>query len=130
MFCYITNGRFSWSFDVSLWRGCRPCSLDVNYCVTNCVGWYDYGPGQFIAVSGDEKSPDNIAIVLEEEVVIDSLDDFATAVCMFFAVHYVLNLQYANGKKSHMFECFQKIFMHMASNRSPKMLSLNVKLQS
>jgi len=81
-------------------------------------------------VSGDEKYPDNIAIVLEGEVVIDSLDDFATAVCMFFSVHFVLNLQYANGKKSHMFECFQKIFMQMGSNLSPKLLSLNKKLQS
>jgi len=89
-----------------------------------------YGAGQFIALSGDRATPDNIAIVIEGEIVMDNVEDFATAVCFFFAMHYILNLEYANGTKSRMFECIQKMFLKIGSNMSPKLMSLNKKLQS
>jgi len=77
--------------------------------------------GQYVAVYGNPSNPDNVAIILEGEVIVDDVEDFPTAVLHFFALHYVLNLEYANGKHSHTFECLQKIFLQIGIEKlAPK----------
>lgn len=86
------------------------------------------GSGQYIAVFGNPVNPDNISIIMEVDIVVDNLENFPTAVVLFFGLHFVLNLKYANGKKNYTFECFQKLFMEMGDKLSPKLLTFKKKL--
>ena len=82
-----------------------------------------------MAVTGDPQEPDCFCVVLEGSVVIDDISDFPTAICLFFALHYVLNLEYNNGKSSRTFEYIQKLLMKIGDNKlTPKLLSLNKKM--
>ena len=38
---------------------------------------------------------------MEVDIVVDDVENFPTAVVLFFGLHFVLNLEYANGKNSY-----------------------------
>lgn len=84
--------------------------------------------GQYIAVFVNPVNPDNVSIVMEADIIVYDVENFPTAVVLFFGLHFVLNFEYANGKKSYTFECFQKLFMEMGGKLSPKLLTFKKKL--
>jgi len=81
-----------------------------------------------IAGLRESSLPDNVSIVMEADIIVYDVENFPTAVVLFFGLHFVLNFEYANGKKSYTFECFQKLFMEMGGKLSPKLLTFKKKL--
>ncbi len=78
---------------------------------------------QHIAVVGQ----DRVVVLIEEEVVIES-KNIADAFIMFFAFHYILDLQYHHAMKTTM-EFFQKAILKLgAESIPPKIRSIMEKI--
>ena len=69
----------------------------------------------------------NIAVVLEESIVLADLPDLSTAVAYLFGLMYALNMEYPKELK-YTFETIQHIFMEMSANCSQRVRSLKTKL--
>ncbi|KAI7811263.1 hypothetical protein IRJ41_012244 [Triplophysa rosa] len=69
----------------------------------------------------------NIAVVLEEVVVLDNLPDLSTALAYLFGLLYVLNLYYPKPLK-YTFDTIQNVFMELGSGCAQRVLSLKSKL--
>ena len=54
---------------------------------------------QFIAVAGDILEPVDIAILIEQCIVLEEISSFAEATALFLALDYLLDLQYPNIPK-------------------------------
>ena len=55
---------------------------------------------QFIAVAGDILEPVDIAILIEQCIVLEEISSFAEATALFLALDYLLDLQYPNIPKT------------------------------
>lgn len=78
---------------------------------------------QQIAVVGDSR----VVVVIEKSIVIEGTDVCETTL-LFFALHYVLDLQYHKSMKSTM-EFFQKLIFKLGDEAiSPKLQNLREKL--
>lgn len=60
------------------------------------------------ANSGSDPKVVNVAVVLEEEVVMDNLGDFTNALMILFGLLYALNMEYPDDLK-YTFEAVQKV---------------------
>ncbi|KAM9501348.1 uncharacterized protein Hap1MRO34_010249 [Clarias gariepinus] len=60
-------------------------------------------------------TPEDIAIVLEGQTVLQDLDNVALATAMLFGLMYVLNLNYPSELK-YTFEVLQKVVMELEGN--------------
>ncbi|XP_060939247.1 sterile alpha motif domain-containing protein 3-like isoform X1 [Limanda limanda] len=65
----------------------------------------------------------NIALVIEEKVVVDNISDISTAIVLLFGCIYNLNLDYPKGLK-YTFEALQKIFMNLGTECSARVQAL------
>ncbi|XP_059408507.1 uncharacterized protein LOC132142564 [Carassius carassius] len=69
----------------------------------------------------------NVAIVLEEEVVLENMGDFVSAFIVLFGMLYALNMEY-NKDLRYTFEFIQKVFLNMGTECSKKVQTLMSKL--
>ena len=69
----------------------------------------------------------NVAVVLEEEVVMDNLPDYTNAFILLFGLLYALNLEYSKDLK-YTFEVVQKVFLHLGDECTARVQSLKNKL--
>ncbi|KAJ8366206.1 hypothetical protein SKAU_G00150370 [Synaphobranchus kaupii] len=69
----------------------------------------------------------NIAVILEEDIVLQDLPDLPTAFAFLFGLIYSLNLQYPKELR-YTFETIQKVFMELGTDLSARVRSLKNKL--
>ncbi|KAL7882718.1 hypothetical protein SRHO_G00003760 [Serrasalmus rhombeus] len=69
----------------------------------------------------------NVAVVLEEEVVMDNLPDYTDAFILLFGLMYALNIEYPKDLK-YTFEVVQKVFLHLGNECTARVQSLKNKL--
>uniref|UniRef100_A0A3B1IYE8 Uncharacterized protein n=1 Tax=Astyanax mexicanus TaxID=7994 RepID=A0A3B1IYE8_ASTMX len=69
----------------------------------------------------------NIAIILEEAVVLRDIADLPTAFAYLFGLLYSINMEYPKELK-YTFEAMQKIFMDLGGSCSARVQSLKIKL--
>ncbi|KAK9963491.1 hypothetical protein ABG768_006673 [Culter alburnus] len=69
----------------------------------------------------------NLAIILEETVVVEDLPDFPTAFMVLFGLLYALNIEYPKGLK-YTFEAVQNIFVGLGEKCTNRVQSLKNKL--
>ncbi|XP_035805347.2 uncharacterized protein LOC118470478 [Amphiprion ocellaris] len=69
----------------------------------------------------------NIAVVLEETIVLEDVPDLPSALAYLFGLLYALNISYPKALK-YTFETFQHIFMEMGSDCTQRVRSLKNKL--
>ncbi|KAL6462559.1 hypothetical protein MHYP_G00289810 [Metynnis hypsauchen] len=69
----------------------------------------------------------NIAIVLEEAIVLTDLPDLPTAFAYLFGLLYALNMEFPKEHK-YTFEAIQHIFMELSTSCSQRVRSLKTKL--
>ena len=69
----------------------------------------------------------NIAVIIEEHIVLQDLPDIPTAVACLFGLIYALNLQYPKELR-YTFETIQKVFMGLGTDLSARVRSLQNKL--
>ena len=69
----------------------------------------------------------NVAVVIEENIVLQHLPDLPTAFAYLFGLIYCLNLQYPKEVR-HTFETFQKIFLELGKDLSARVRSFKNKL--
>ncbi|KAI4872228.1 hypothetical protein NFI96_009479, partial [Prochilodus magdalenae] len=69
----------------------------------------------------------NVAVVLEEEVVMENLPDYTNAFILLFGLLYALNLEYSKDLK-YTFEVVQKVFLHLGDECTVRVQSLKNKL--
>ena len=69
----------------------------------------------------------NVAVVVEEEIVLQDLPDLPTAFAYLFGLIYALNLTYPKDLR-HTFETVQKVFMELGTDLSARVRSLKNKL--
>ncbi|KAL6459456.1 hypothetical protein MHYP_G00329280 [Metynnis hypsauchen] len=69
----------------------------------------------------------NIAIVLEEAIVLTDLPDLPTAFAYLFGLLYALNIEFPKEHK-YTFEAIQHIFMELPTSCSQRVRSLKTKL--
>ncbi|XP_053091574.1 uncharacterized protein LOC128318619 isoform X2 [Pangasianodon hypophthalmus] len=79
------------------------------------------------AHSGSNSTVVNVAIVLEEEVVMDNLGDSIKAFILLFGLLYALNIEYPKDLR-YTFEAVQKIFVNLGSECTARVQSLKNKL--
>ncbi|KAL2084824.1 hypothetical protein ACEWY4_020342 [Coilia grayii] len=77
--------------------------------------------------SGPHPTVVNVAVVLEEEVVMDNLGDFTNAFMMFFGLLYALNMEYPKDLR-YTFEAVQKIILNLGKECTARIQSLKNKL--
>lgn len=65
----------------------------------------------------------SIALVIEEQVVLDDIKDFPTAFALLFGLTYALNLDYPKELK-YTFEALQKAFMNLGVHCSARVQAL------
>ncbi|KAL7883039.1 hypothetical protein SRHO_G00006970 [Serrasalmus rhombeus] len=69
----------------------------------------------------------NVAVVLEEEVVMDNLPGYTNAFILLFGLLYALNIEYPKDLK-YTFEVVQKVFLHLGNECTARVQSLKNKL--
>ncbi|XP_074500243.1 uncharacterized protein LOC141772766 isoform X2 [Sebastes fasciatus] len=69
----------------------------------------------------------NVAVVVEEDIVLQDLPDLPTAFAYLFGLIYALNLQYPKELR-YTFETIQKVFMGLGTDLSARVRSLKNKL--
>ena len=69
----------------------------------------------------------NIAVVVEEHIVLQDLPDIPTAVAFLFGLIYALNLEYPKELR-YTFETIQKVFMGLGTDLSARVRTLQNKL--
>lgn len=69
----------------------------------------------------------NIALILEESIVVDDLPDTPTALAYLLGLLYALNISYPEDLK-YTFETLQKVFMEIGPKCSNRVRSLKKKL--
>lgn len=69
----------------------------------------------------------NIAVVLDEVVVLEGLPDPSTALAYLFGLLYALNFSYPKNLK-YTFDTIQNLFMELGSGCTQRVLSLKNKL--
>ncbi|XP_077104199.1 uncharacterized protein LOC143757122 [Siphateles boraxobius] len=69
----------------------------------------------------------NIAVVLEEVVVLEDVPDPSTALAYLFGLLYALNFSYPKNLK-YTFDAIQNLFMELGSGCTQRVLSLKNKL--
>ncbi|KAK3559694.1 hypothetical protein QTP86_017670 [Hemibagrus guttatus] len=79
------------------------------------------------AHSGSNSMVVNVAVLLEEELVMDNLGDFIKAFILLFGLLYALNIEYPKDLK-YTFEAVQKIFVNLGSEFTERVQSLKNKL--
>ncbi|KAL2101223.1 hypothetical protein ACEWY4_002984 [Coilia grayii] len=67
------------------------------------------------------------SVIIEEHIVVDDLPDLPTALALLFGLIYALNLKYPDELK-YTFETLQKVFMHLDTNLSARVLSFRNKM--
>lgn len=70
-----------------------------------------------------------MAVVVEEQIVLDEVEDLPNAFALLFGLIYALNIEYPK-EVTYTFEVIQKLFMQLGSQCSPKVLNLKNKLLS
>ena len=65
----------------------------------------------------------NIALVIEEKVVVEDISDISTAIVLLFGCIYNINLDYPKGLR-YTFEALQKIFMNLGTECSARVQAL------
>lgn len=68
-------------------------------------------------------SPVNVAVVFEDEVVIEDLGDYMNAFSVLICLLYALDIQYPK-KLRYTFEAVQKVFLLLGNPCSNRVLSL------
>ena len=69
----------------------------------------------------------NVAVVLEEHIVLQDLPDLLTALALLFGLIYALNIQFPKELR-YTFETFQKLFLEHGTDLSARVRSLKNKL--
>ncbi|XP_074503184.1 uncharacterized protein LOC141774421 isoform X1 [Sebastes fasciatus] len=69
----------------------------------------------------------NVAVVVEEDIVLQDLPDLPTAFAYLFGLIYALNLQYPKELR-YTFETIQKVFMELGTDLSARVRSFKNKL--
>ncbi|XP_074500282.1 uncharacterized protein LOC141772779 [Sebastes fasciatus] len=69
----------------------------------------------------------NVAVVVEEDIVLQDLPDLPTAFAYLFGLIYALNLQYPKELR-YTFETIKKVFMGLGTDLSARVRSLKNKL--
>ncbi|KAL7851800.1 hypothetical protein SRHO_G00175850 [Serrasalmus rhombeus] len=69
----------------------------------------------------------SVAVVLEEEVVMDNLPDYTDAFILLFGLLYALNTEYPKDLK-YTFDVVQKVFLHLGNECTARVQSLKNKL--
>ena len=69
----------------------------------------------------------NVAVILEEEVVMDNLGDFTNALMILFGLLFALNMEYPKDLK-YTFEAVQKILLNLEKECIARIQSLKNKL--
>lgn len=77
--------------------------------------------------SGPYPTVVNVAVVLEEEVVMDNLGDFTNALMMLFGLLYAVNMEYPKDLR-YTFEAVQKIILNLGKECTARIQSLKNKL--
>ncbi|XP_049900262.1 uncharacterized protein LOC126390144 isoform X2 [Epinephelus moara] len=77
--------------------------------------------------SAAPKSVVSVAVVVEEEIVLQDLPDLPTAFAYLFGLIYALNLKYPKDLR-YTFETVQKVFMELGTDLSARVKSLKNKL--
>ena len=67
------------------------------------------------------------SLILEEQIVLDDIRDLQTAMALLFGLFYALNMKYPENLK-YTFETLQKVFMHLDTNLSARILSFRNKM--
>lgn len=80
----------------------------------------DCGPGRSTRVQ-------NIAVILEERIVLQDIPDTPTALAYLFGLLYALNISYPKALK-YTFDTLQNVFMEMDSKCTQRVRSLKNKL--
>lgn len=78
----------------------------------------------------DSRAPQSVmsvAVVVEEEIVLQDLPDLPTAFAYLFGLIYALNLKYPKDLR-YTFETVQKVFMELGTDLSARVISLKNKL--
>ena len=65
----------------------------------------------------------NVAVILEEEVVMDNLGDFTNALMILFGLLFALNMEYPKDLKDT-FEAVQKILLNLEKECIARIQSL------
>ena len=69
----------------------------------------------------------NVAVIIEEIIVLQNLPDLPTAFAYLFGLIYSLNLEYPKEVR-HTFEAIQKIFLELGKDLSARVRSFKNKL--
>ncbi len=69
----------------------------------------------------------NMAIILEEAIVLEDIKDLPSAFAYLFGLLYALNMEYPKELK-YTFEVIQKVFMDLGGTCSARVQSLKSKL--
>ena len=69
----------------------------------------------------------NIAVVLEEDIVLTDLTDLPTAFALLFGLLYALNINFPK-ENGYTFEVIETIFMKLSTNCSHRVRNLKTKL--
>ena len=69
----------------------------------------------------------NVAVVVEEDIVLQDLPDLPTAFVYLFGLIYALNLRYPKELR-YTFETIQKVFMELGTDLSARVRSFKNKL--
>lgn len=80
-----------------------------------------------LTVLDDDDTVINIAIVLEETIVLKDIPDTPTALAYLFGLLYALNMEFPKDIR-YTFETIQHIFMEMSTNCSQRVRSFKTKL--
>ncbi len=75
----------------------------------------------------DDDAVINIALVLEETIVLKDIPDTPTALAYLFGLLYTLNMEFPKDIR-YTFETIQHIFMEMSTNCSQRVRSFKTKL--
>ncbi|KAG5272209.1 hypothetical protein AALO_G00162840 [Alosa alosa] len=80
-----------------------------------------------LTVLDDDDAVINIALVLEETIVLKDIPDTPTALAYLFGLLYALNMEFPKDIR-YTFETIQHIFMEMSTNCSQRVRSFKTKL--
>ncbi|KAF7650744.1 hypothetical protein LDENG_00121480 [Lucifuga dentata] len=69
----------------------------------------------------------HVAVIVEEDVILQDLPDLTTALADLMALIYALNLQYSKELRDA-FERIHKVFMELGTERSGRVQSFQTKL--
>ena len=69
----------------------------------------------------------NVAVVLEEDIVLQDLPDLPTAFALLCGPIYALNIQFPKELR-YTFETFQKVFLELGTDLSARVRSLKNKI--